>query len=219
MAVLYVSPSWFYWVSIIFEIIFALVTGAVAFYSFKVYNLTKQRDSKLFGFGFLFISLSYIVWLLINLFLLNKIDNGMHVLDLNKIAFLGILGVYSHIIFFTIGLLTLIYLTLKVENIQIYFMLVILTFLCLILSFNKALAFYLLSSVFLLYIVYHYIVQYVKKRKTKSLLVLNAFILLAISFIQFIFASQNYLYYVFGHFLELIAYVILLFQLIIIKKR
>lgn len=219
MATLYFSPNWFYFYSLIFEAIFALTTSLISLYSFKVYSLAKQKDSKLFGIGFSLISASYVIWLLINLFLLDQFQDGVQALELGKLAMLGTLGVYLHILFFISGLLTITYITLKACNSKIYSLLVILVILVIFLSCNKAIAFYLLASIFLIYIVIYYLLQYLKKKNQKTLLVLISFILLLISYIQFIFASNNYLYYVAGHFFELIAYLILLIQLIIIIKK
>jgi TRAP-type C4-dicarboxylate transport system permease small subunit len=219
MATLYFSPNWFYWYSLIFEAIFALTTALIAIYSFKVYSLAKQKESELFGIGFSLVSASYVIWFFINLFLLDQLQDGIQVLDFGKIAFLGTLGVYSHIFLFILGLLTIAYITFKTDNIKTYSLLVILTISGIVMSLNKATAFYIFTSIFLIFIMLYYLTQFLRKRNPKTLLVLISFILLSISHIQYIFASNNYIYYVAGHFLELIAYLILLVQLYHIIKN
>ena len=61
MANLFLIPKWFFGYGVAFELIFAIITLAVALYSFKVYKLSNQNQPKLFGIAFLFFSISYFI--------------------------------------------------------------------------------------------------------------------------------------------------------------
>ncbi|MEK6873584.1 MAG: hypothetical protein AABW91_01970 [Nanoarchaeota archaeon] len=218
MASLYYIPNWFFTTSIIFEIIFAVVTGLVAILSFKVYNLCKQREFQLFGLGFTFISLSYIIWSLINLFLLDQLNEALKVLSFNEFVSLGALGIYFYMLLFIVGLVTLNYTTLKEKNKSIYIIILLTSLVAIITSFNKGFTFQILSSILLAFLLIHFANQVKRNKNAKSLLVFIAFLSLLVSHIIFIFSTSQYVYYVAGHIFELIAYMLILARLYLIIK-
>lgn len=214
---LYLVPNWFFIYSLIFEVVFVIAASLASYFSFKVYSISKQREAKLFGIGFMFISASYLIWLLINIFMLQDLTEAVHSLDFNEMVLMSVIQIYTHMALFIIGLLTILYTTFKTDNKRVYSLLIILTILAVAISSNKAVAFYLVASILLLYIVIHYLYNYVKDKNSKSLMVLIAFCLLFLSHVHFIFAT-NTLYYVLGHIFELIAYVLIIIRLAMLKK-
>ena len=218
MTHIYLTPNWFFFYSILFEIAFSLITAFVSFYSFKIYNLTKQKEYKIFGAGFLFISASYLLWAVINSFLLDKINDGIQALTLQEFVSIGAVGICIYMFLFITGLVTITYTTLKVNNSKIYALLLIISVIAVAFSLNKALAFQLLSLVFISFLILHYFSQFNKNRDSKRFIILLAFILLFISRIQFILSTTNYIYYVIGHIFEFFAYLLVLLRLIFIKK-
>ncbi len=219
MATLYLLPNWFFIYSVIFEIIFALITGSVAFYAFKVYLLSKQKESKLFSIGFTFISASYILWAIVNLSLIDKLGDGISSVELGNIISLGMIGVYTHIFLFIIGLLTVAYTNLKTNNAKVYSLLAVLTILALFMTESKGSAYYVLATIFFGYIAATHLTSYIKNRNSKALIILIAFVLLFISHIYFIFAARSYIYYVIGHSVSLAGYILILLGLILIIKN
>lgn len=219
MANVYLIPSWFFTYSILLEIAFAFITAFVAIYSFKIYNLCKEKDFRFFSIGFGFISASYIIWSIVNLFLLDKISDGVQALTLQQFVSIGAIGIYFYMLLSIIGFATLAYITLKVENKWIYSLLILTSIIALGSSANKAFTFYILSSLFILYITAHYFFQFKNNKKTKNFLIPVAFLLLLLSHIHFIFAIDHYIYYVIGHIIELIAYILILTRLILIIKK
>lgn len=219
MATLYLLPNWFFTYSVIFEIIFALITGFVAFYAFKVYLLCKQNESKLLSMGFAFISASYILWAIVNLSLIDRLSSGISAVELSNIVSLGMIGVYTHIFLFIIGLLTVTYTNLKVNNAKVYSLILLLSILALFMTDSKGSAYYILATIFFGYIAATHLSSYIKNRNSKSLIILIAFALLFISHIYFIFAARSYMYYVIGHSVSLAGYILILFGLILIIKN
>ena len=88
-----------------------------------------------------------------------------------------------------------------------------------LLSTNKIFLFYVLSSVLLIFTVWHYFANYLKKRSVNTLLVLLAMIFLLFGTLHLMYSVENESYYVIGHVLEFIAYVLLLTNLVIILKH
>jgi hypothetical protein len=214
-AFLYNSPVWFLGYDIFLEVVFALVTLAVALYSFKIYKISDQRESRIFGISFLSISISYSLWAILNGFAVSKLLNESYCfLDIKSATIFSALGIYTHILFFLIGLIALTYMTLKVKSSKIFSLIFALVILPALLIEEKHIVLYLFSSVLLLFIIAGYIDEYRSKKNKKVLLTFFAFVFLFFGRFDFIFTKHNPLFYVAGHFLEMIAYVLILISLV-----
>ncbi len=219
MAQLYLIPQWFFGVDIALEIIFGLITLSVALYSLHIYRLSYQRECKLLALGFASISLAYFVWSFINLFIVSNLADGTRALTLGSLSFLGSLGVYGHILLLTLGFATLAYMTLDVRGYRSYALFVTLPLLVIIFSAYKALAFYFILSFLVFYLVIHYVLEYSRKRRQTTLLLLVAFILILIGNVSFTFAAIRQVHYVIGHALELAGYLLVLASFIITLSK
>ena len=217
---IYLIPNWFFGLDVIFELTFAVIALIVSFYAFKTYKLTNQNQSKFFGYSFLFISISYFIQSFMNFAIISKINEGIcNVLKIQAVDTLNAMGIYAHILFFIVGLVTLTYMTLKTESKKIYSLILITSLLLILLSINKIYSFYFLSSIFLVYITLHYFFNYIRNKQTKTLLALIAFIFLLFGSIHFMFVVNHVLFYILGHFLELAAYLIILINLFLVLKN
>jgi len=217
---IYLIPNWFFGLDVIFELAFAVIALVVSLYSYKIYKLSNQNQSKLFMYSFLFISISYFIQSFLNFAILSKLnENICDVLRIQTVENLTLLGIYSHILFFTAGLVTLTYMTLRTQSKKIYSLTLIISLLVVLLSANKLYSFYFLSSILLIYISFHYIFNYFRKKQLKTLLVLVAFIFLLFGSIHFLFSVNHELFYVLGHFFELVAYFLILINLLLILKN
>jgi formate hydrogenlyase subunit 3/multisubunit Na+/H+ antiporter MnhD subunit len=220
MANLYLVPDWFFGFDIIFELAFAIITLIVALYAFKVYRLSEQNQSKLFGWAFIFFSISYFIQSLLNFVIISKLSETIcDVIKLQSVTILNAWGISIHMILLIIGLVTLAYMTLKINNPKAYSLVLLISLFSIILSLNKIYWFYFLSSILLIFIVIHYTQNYLKNKQSKTLLVLMAFLFLLFGHIHFIFAVNHALFYVIGHFLELIAYILILINLLLVLKN
>ncbi|MBS3072676.1 hypothetical protein J4477_02490 [Candidatus Pacearchaeota archaeon] len=218
MTSVYYIPNWFFTTSIIFEIIFAVVTALVAFLSFRVYNLCRQKEFRLFGLGFTFISLSYVIWSLVNLFLLDQLNATTKVLSFQQFVSLGALGIYFYMLLFIVGLVTLNCTILKDNNKSMYIIILLTSLVGIITSFNKGFTFQIISSILLAFLLIHFAHQVKRNKNAKAVLVFVAFLSLLASHIIFIFSTTQYVYYVAGHVFELIAYLLILARLSIVIK-
>jgi hypothetical protein len=109
--------------------------------------------------------------------------------------------------------------TLNTKSKRAYILIAVLSFIFILFSENIIYSFYLLSSIFLILIVFHYILNYFDNQDSKTLLVLTAFIFLLFGSIHFMFSVDHALFYIIGHFLELIAYVLTLINLLLVLKN
>ena len=217
--ILYCSPRWFYGYDIILEIVFAIITFAVAMYSFRIYRLSGQRDSRLFGFAFLLISASYSLWAILKGFAVSQLESARTILELERANIWRYLGIYAHILFFLGGMSTLTYMTFKNKNARLCSLIFVLALTAVILAEQKYIATYLLSVILLFYIIIEYINRYSASKNKNLLLTLGAFIFLFLGRFEFIFSPSQNIFYVIGHILEFTAYILILASLITVIKQ
>src|SRR3989344_7613445 len=103
MTQIYLVPRWFQGYDVTFEIVFALITLAVSLFSFKIYKLSQQKESKYFGISFLLISLSYFVWAFLNLRLVSEIKEGVSALELKDLLVFSTASIYIYMILAMVG--------------------------------------------------------------------------------------------------------------------
>lgn len=216
----FMAPGWFFNYGILFELIFAIITLIVGLFAFKIYKLTDQRSAKLFGISFILISFHYAIQSFLNFSIISTLNQNIcNIMKIQSINSLTVMGAYSHMIFFIIGLATLTYMTFKINNMRVLALIIALPLASVLFSDNKLYLFYTMSSIFLIFITIFYAKNYFKNRQFKTLIVLVAFIFLLFGNLHFLFSVNHALYYVFGHFLELIAYVLILLNFILILRK
>lgn len=220
MANLSFVPEWFFVYSLIFGLAFSIICFAVSLYSFKIYKLSGQRQSKHFGVAFLFFSLSYIIQFVLNLVIFSEVNERfLNIIEFQNIITINTLSIFAHMILFTFGLITLIYMILGVKNKWIYSGLMLASLLFLVFSANKINFFYVLSSLLLIILSIYYFQHFIKNKNSKSVLMVIAFFLLFVGHIHFIFLMNNEIEYALGSFLELSAYILILINLVRVLKK
>jgi hypothetical protein len=214
------SPPWFFGYDIILELVFFIVALLVSIFAFKVYKKTYQKRVLLFGIGFILISFSYLIQSLFNFLSFSKLNENICVLvKIHSVSFFNFMGIIAHIIFMIAGLAILTYMTIKCDRKRTLSLLLLLPTIGLMFSKNIVIVFFIYSSLFLLFISYHFIKNYMKKKDTKSLLIALAFVLLFIGNIKFIFLSNNQVFYALGHIVNLIAYALIICNFYLVLKR
>jgi hypothetical protein len=220
MASISFIPDWFLNYGIIFGLAFAVITFLVSLYSFRVYRLSEQKKSGTFGIAFLFISISYFIQSLINFAIILELNEKvLNILEIRNLLTMDNIAIFFHMIFFTFGLITIIYMILGGKNRLLYVISLIISVLFIILSADSMAFFYILSSLLLIFILSDYAGNYFKNKNGKTFLVMVAFLCLLIGHLNFIFIESNQLIYVIGNFLELAAYILILINLIRVIKK
>jgi len=221
----YLVPEWFSGFDVAFEMVFAIITLLVSFKAYRIYKMSAQRQVKLFSLSFLMISICYFAQAALNFIILERIDEKI-VSATDMITLVGInnVGAYIHMILFMLALITLAYMTLDIKSPKTYVLLCVISFISIVLAPNKLLLVYVVSLVMLFYILIHYLGNYLKIRRTQTLIVLIAFALLFVASIHSLLSLSRNLDYAIAHLLTLIAYILILVNLIMVgnheqKKR
>jgi len=219
MANLYIIPSGFFSYNLLLEFFFAVITLVVSLYAFRIYKLSEQKQSKFFAVSFLFFSVHYFIQSFLNFAIKSELGKNICIaMKIQGVNILNLYGVYSYLLFFMLGLVTLTYMALKIKSARVYILLVVISVLSIFLSQNKIYMYYFTSSILLIFICEHYLRNYLKNRQVKTLLVMTAFMFLLFSNIHFIFAVNHSAYFIVGRFLELGAYLLILLNLFIVLK-
>jgi hypothetical protein len=200
-------------ISIGMEVIFAIVTILIAYYSLKIYKISYQKELKLFGIGFISIAFSYVVWILLNFGALTHIASrnlGEVLEGLNLLT----VGAYANIILFIVGLAVISFVTLKSDNFEYLALLISLSLAPVMLCTDKVFLFYVVSIIFFAYLAVHHLIGYIRKNNKSFLMMTSAFVFLSLGTIMFIFSGKDYTAYVVGHIFSFVAYILLLVNLI-----
>jgi len=214
-----IVPHWFAGYNSILEMLFFAITLLVGAYALKIYQLSGQRQHKLFGISFLLISASYLIQSVLNFLSSYSMAGGCNMQTMSSMHTLNIMGIYAHILFFIIGLVTLAYMSLRIKDLKAYFLFAAIAVGTLLASSNKLYFFYVISSILLIYISFFYLRNYLQTKKTNSLIVFIGFLFLLFAKIHFIFSVDHGAFYVVGHLLEFVAYTLILMNLVTVIKR
>ncbi len=214
-----IVPHWFSGYNVLLEVLFAVITLLVGMYALRIYQFSGQRQIRLFGISFLLISAAYFVQSVLNFASSYSMLEGCSRQAMNSVHAFSTAGIYAHMLFFVTGIVTLAYMTLRINDVKAYMLFLVTVIGSLLLSSNRLYFFYVLSSILLIYISFYYFRRYLQNRNKNSLIVFVAFLFLLFGKIHFIFSLNHGAFYVAGHLLEFIAYSLILANLLILIRR
>lgn len=215
-----VAQNWIFGYDVLLEVLFAVITLMVAILAFKVYRATRHKQPFFLAWAFLLISISNIFQSILNFLIYTKInENICEIMKIQSIQNFNTVGIYINMFFMVIGLSTLTFMTLKTNDIKGLYLIVGLSLIAVFFNQNPLLMFYLIASILLVIISVYFIKNYLHNKKTKTLLIAIAFIFMLLGNIHFLFAVNHQLFYVIGHFLELVAYSLVLSNFFMVLKR
>lgn len=215
---LYLIPTWFFSYSILFSIIFGIITLVVGLYALKVYRLSNQEQSKIFGIAFILIASSYFVRAITTLVLFVKL-RLLQTIQLANFDLFTDIGIFIQITLLFAGFIALVYMTLRIKNPRLYFLLLSLCLAPLFLTeFNLTIT-HILLALILIYITGHYLICYLNNCQIRNITVLIAFAILMLVHIDLVFSLIDGFYYILGDILSFIAYLLILINLILITKK
>ena len=213
------SPEWFFGYDVVFELAFAIIALIVSILAFRVYKKTSQNNIMYFGVSFLLFSISYLIQSILNFLIISEINEQVHeALELDSIALFNFSGAIVHVIFMISGLAILVFTIFRTKNKVPLILLILISIFGILFSNNPFVTFYLFSTIYLIFLSVHFIVNYFRNKQTKTLLIAGAFILLLFSSFHFLISVDHQLFYVIGHFLELFAYLLILANLYLVLK-
>lgn len=215
----YLSPNWFSGYDVTLELIFAIIATIISAFAFKIYRTTNLKQIKLFSISFGFIALSYVVQAIFNTAAIMEVHESNILMELKSIVFLKIMGLYTHMVLTIIGLCILAYMTFKIDKTRVLWLMLIISILGIFLSVNNLFIFFIFSVVYLMAITWHFITNYLEHKEKKTLLIVTAFLFLLFGNLHFIMSVNHQLFYVIGHILELIAYMLILINFYLVLKK
>lgn len=207
-------------INILFEFLFVLATVLIGFHAKRIYNLTKTRKYFLFSSAFWLISIAYTVKLITNILVYSSVLGDSSALG--KVTFITSIlqyGTVFHMMFMIAAYVMLIGLSFKLENTRIMLLLFLTSFLSILFSSNSNFIFYLLLSLFLVYLTLYFYRNYSEKKSKNALLVFLGFLMILLGQISFILAPYYKIAYFLGHLWELSGYSLMFINLVIILRK
>ena len=220
MIYLNLSPEWFFGYDIALEILFAIVSLFVAILAFRIYGSTGERSVKYFGASFVLFSISYFMQSFLNFFIISELNEPVsRIVKLQSIYAFNTMAFLIHVLFMTFGLVLLMYTVLRTPGQKVLWLMALVSFVAILFSFHIALMFFILSTIYLVFISGHFIANYLRNRQAKTLLVAVAFLFLLFGSFHFLIAVNHQLFYALGHVLELFAYLLILANLYLVLRK
>lgn len=220
MVLSHLSPHWFFGYDVAFELSFAIISLIVSLFAFRIYKKTSQRSVKFFSISFLLIAISYFIQSIFNFLVVSKLnENVCRIIKIQSVAAFEYMGIITHILFMTIGLSILLYTTLKDKRLRMFWLLLVISLTSIFFSKNIMYMFFLISTIYLGFISWHFILNYLNNKQAKTLLIAMAFLFLLFGNFHFLISVNHQLFYVIGHILEFFAYIFILINLYLVHKR
>lgn len=211
-----VGPSWFSGIAIMLELIFAIVTSLIAYFSYNAYKLLKKREILLFGISFFSIALGYLIEVIFNFSQIYKITRAVLEPVIGSVAHqlnLGFFVSLVHIILFVLGLTLLVYLTVPKRSKKLYCIISGLALIALFTSANIVLTFFLISSLMLFGLTLYYYQMHCKKRSISTLYNFVGFGAIFLGHLQLAVTSGFSMLYIASHITTFFGFILLMMNL------
>ena len=219
MSTIFMSPSWFFGYDILFELFFFIISLIIALYALKVYRTTNQKLAKYFSYGFILITAAYLIQSISNYLVYSKLDSQLcQTANLSSVGIVDAVGTYAYILLMISGFVVLLFVSLKSDKNRTLWILLAASIIAIMLSKNPIYTFYLLSSIYLAFIAWHFIENYLKNKQAITLTTALAFIFLWFGTFHFLISVNHELFYMIGHILEFFAYIMILVNWYLVKK-
>ena len=202
------GPEWFFGVDSLFEIVAVVALLLITLFSLSAYRFTKDKRYRTFALGFGLMTIGMLA---------RALTDFVVFLDL-KVPILGLMAGYAAYMGLTLlSLVILFALTLKSKERAPFIALLLSSFVLVLLSASYRLSFHAMSIILLIFITYHFVKNYLQKKSLTALLVASSFALLAITNIAFIVDILRHKFYIVGHLIHVLAFVLLFVALVRVK--
>lgn len=220
MNTMFFAPAWFFGYDIALKVLFAVISLAVAHYAYKISRLTGKNQPRLFALSFGLFSFAYFSQAVFNTLMAKTLYAGSidcMVSVVQSASFYDVIGMVLHMVLMTAGLALLTYMTFKVKKPRVFWLLLLLSGLAIFTSSQPLYMFYLLSTIYLLFLAWHFLDNYLLHKHKHTLIIAIAFAFLLFRSIHFVFSIEYELFYVIGRLAELGGYLLILWNFMSIK--
>jgi hypothetical protein len=224
------GPGWFHGLDYTFELIAALITIIISYYSFRIFWLSREKKYIYLTLAFGSVSIAYLIragldWLIYKNYLPNipnlsaAVETVMETSAIHSAALIA----YSFLMLAGFLVLTAVFLRLQGRLMQLLLVGILAVLLGLTLFSRQIfLTSGIIMLVMLAFIIFHQYKCYAKKRLTSQLFVLLGMSILLLSQIGFILTLITHyseLFYILGHSLQLLGYILLLANMVLVFKK
>ncbi len=227
MGIIVYSPSWFAGVDIALEMVSVIVSFLLFFLAYKLFTISNEKSFRRFSYGFLSISISYVIKILSDLYLYINLGSSSRpwinviLYRLSTIEFINIFGNIVHRFLLLLGFLILLVVYLRIKDKRVIFLL---TYFVFIISAFSAWSFLLFQTTMAMVagtVGMHVLMKYIERRKKAMLrsTVAFGFIFLAQACFMFTFFFERQMF-VIGHIFQAFGFLVLLltYVMILVKK-
>ncbi len=226
MSVIVYSPSWFFGIDALLQSVAVIVSLMLSMAAYRIYSIMRESKFLYFSVSFVLISFSYIVKILTDLFVYNRImleqrpmiDLVVH--NFSAIEFVSLFGNLAHRFLLLLGFLMLIIILLDIFDRRVVFLLVYFTFIVSVFSAWSFILFQTTVTVFAGTLALYYLFNYIDNQKRVifySLLGFSLVFLAQISFMFTFFFERRM--FVMGHMFQTIGFIMLFVTYWLVSRR
>ncbi len=209
----------FYTIDLSFGIISAIVALFIATYALRGYILTKNRTSLFFSSAFMLMAFGLMARVIFDYLVKFELTYNPRFAALQHMTSLQSLMLFLSIFLLTSGYACLIALFFKINSKRVIALLITLIALLTISTSNAYLTAHIIPAVLLSFILMHATENFLKKKSSNTFLVLSSFILLFASEALFLLILKSINFYFVGSTLRLLAYLLLLANMLLVLRR
>ncbi len=207
----------FYNIDLILGVISALVAVFIAGYALKGYMLTRNRTSLFFSAAFMLIAAGMLSRVIFDY--LVKFELNLPLVQVPTMTPLQGLMLFFSIFFLSSGYMLLLVLFFKIRSRRFMALLIVLLAVMALTTANAYLISHVVPAILLFFGLTHTTDHFFKRRNKNAFLVLSAFIILFASELLFLLVLKSISFYFIGSILRVVAYSLLLANVLLVLKR
>jgi hypothetical protein len=226
MAIYINSPEWFEGIDSVIGILSIAVALLVTAYGYKIHRITKEKSHLYFSTAFLLVVISYAFRLVSELAIYSTYVKqsiiGPFIVSRTILEPVTWVHTYSHMIFrllYTFAFLILLIVAWKIRDKPVLILLTYFMIVITIVSTYAQFVFHLTMLMILALLTFHFYHNYLKNNAKQALMVTLAFLGIMFSHILFMFMHYDPNIYAIGEGFQLLGYVLLLYAMILVKKK
>ncbi len=218
------SLGTFYIIYSLLELLIIAVSVIIAYFSYKIYKVIKDKNYKYFSWAFVSIAISFIFKILSNITIVHRVLITQYDIvrvithELEWVEILNFISFILFKVFFILGFLFIFLIVTKTDKKERIFLFVYLSIITILFSIYFNFVFHLTLVVILAFLVNYFYKNYNKLKTTNSMLVYAAFAIILVSQLSFAFTDVNSIFYFLDEILLLIGFLTLLANHLIHKS-
>jgi len=218
-----IYPVWFYSLDIFFMSVSILVCLIIAFFSQKVFKITKEKKYLWFGLAYFLIAGAFIMRILsiLIIYMKSQIVEESGYLTISNFGELGTINNIGYLFFrigMLLGFLTLMLVILKIEDNRVINLLIYFVLITTIFSFQAFLVFYVTLALILFLIIHQLWLHYQTSRSKNAAMVITSFVLVLISQLIFLLLGFHNIIYAVGEVFQLAGFILFFIPYMLVLK-